>query len=84
MVEKNQAAVELGRLGGRARAERLTRDELSEIAKKGVKARMKKLTPEQRREVAQKAAAARWGKNKLSKNADNNGTIKSPPAGGKP
>jgi hypothetical protein len=43
--QKNPAAVELGRLGG----------------KKGGKARAEKLTPEQRREIAKKAAKARWG-----------------------
>ncbi len=43
---KNQAAVELGRLGG----------------KKGGKARAEKLTPEQRKEIARKAAQARWKK----------------------
>ena len=42
--EKNQAAVELGRLGG----------------KKGGNARAIKLTPEKRREIAQNAAKARW------------------------
>lgn len=42
--EKNQAAVELGRLGG----------------KKGGKARAEALTPEQRSEIAKKAASARW------------------------
>ena len=42
--EKNPAAVELGRLGG----------------KKGGAARAAKLTPERRREIARKAAAARW------------------------
>jgi len=41
---KNQAAVELGRLGGL----------------KGGKARANKLTPEQRKAIAQKAAQARW------------------------
>lgn len=41
---KNQAAVELGRLGG----------------KKGGAARAAKLTPEQRSEIAKKAAAKRW------------------------
>ena len=41
---KNQAAVELGRLGG----------------KKGGTARAAKLTPEQRAEIAKKAAAKRW------------------------
>jgi hypothetical protein len=43
---KNQAAVELGRLGG----------------KKGGKARAEKLTAEQRREIARVAALARWKK----------------------
>ena len=42
--QKNQAAVELGRLGG----------------KKGGKARAIKLSPEKRREIAQNAAKARW------------------------
>lgn len=44
--EKNQAAVELGRLGG----------------KKGGKARAEKLTPEERAEIARTAARARWKK----------------------
>ena len=44
--QKNPAAVELGRLGG----------------KKGGRARAEKLTPEQRSEIARKAARARWGK----------------------
>ena len=44
--EKNQAAVELGRLGG----------------KKGGKARAEALTPEQRSEIARKAARTRWKK----------------------
>lgn len=44
--EKNQAAQELGRLGGL----------------KGGKARAEKLTPEQRSEIAKKAAAARGKK----------------------
>jgi len=42
--EKNQAAVELGRLGGL----------------KGGKARAKKLSAKRRKEIAIKAAAARW------------------------
>ncbi len=42
--QKNPAAVELGRLGG----------------KKGGPARAKKLTPEQRSEIARKAAQKRW------------------------
>jgi hypothetical protein len=44
--EKNPAAVELGRLGGR----------------KGGKARAERLSPERRREIAKKAAEARWAK----------------------
>jgi hypothetical protein len=44
--EKNQAAVDLGRLGGL----------------RGGKARAEKLTPEQRSEIAKKAAQKRWGK----------------------
>jgi hypothetical protein len=43
-LEKNPAAVALGRLGG----------------KKGGKARAAKLTPEERSQIARKAAAARW------------------------
>jgi hypothetical protein len=43
---KNPAAVELGKLGGKA----------------GGKARAQKLSPEQRRAIAEKAARARWGK----------------------
>lgn len=46
--QKNQAAVELGRLGG----------------KKGGKARAEKLTPEQRSKIAKKAAQARWKKSR--------------------
>ena len=42
---KNEAAVALGRLGG----------------KKGGAARAAALTPEQRSEIAKKAAAGRWG-----------------------
>jgi len=43
---KNQAAVELGRLGG----------------KKGGKARAKSLSPERRSEIARQAANTRWSK----------------------
>ena len=45
-AQKNQAAVELGRLGGN----------------KGGKARAESLTPEQRSEIAKKAAEKRWEK----------------------
>ncbi|MGC2458271.1 MAG: histone H1 [Gallionellaceae bacterium] len=46
LPQKNQAAVELGRLGG----------------KKGGAARAEILTSEQRSEIAKKAALARWRK----------------------
>jgi hypothetical protein len=42
--DKNPAAVELGRLGG----------------KKGGKARAERLTAEERRQIAQQAASIRW------------------------
>lgn len=45
---KNQAAVELGRLGGL----------------KGGKARAQKLTAKKRSQIAKKAAEARWAQNK--------------------
>ena len=45
---KNQAAVELGRLGGI----------------KGGKARAESLTPARRKEIAQEAANRRWGQSK--------------------
>jgi len=44
--EKNKAAQELGRLGG----------------KKGGKARAESLSPEQRSEIAKKAAQKRWSR----------------------
>lgn len=44
--ERHNAAVALGRLGGR----------------KGGKARAAKLTPEERKEIARKAAQARWSR----------------------
>jgi len=47
-VEKNPAAVALGRLGGL----------------KGGKARLEKLSPEKRSQIARKGAKARWAKHK--------------------
>ncbi len=52
--------------GGRARAEKLSAEEQSEIGRKageiGGRARSKKLTARKRSEIAKKAAAARWAK----------------------
>jgi general stress protein YciG len=59
---KNPAAVELGSLGGKARAKALTREEMSEIARKAGKARKTKLPPAQRKRIARQAAQARWAK----------------------
>jgi general stress protein YciG len=67
-MRKNPHAVALGRMGGKARAEALTPEELANIGKKGGKkggkARAQALTPEQRSEISRKAAAARWAKRK--------------------
>jgi hypothetical protein len=84
--KKNPAAVALGKLrarkvsaerqreiasmGGRARAEAISEEELNRIVtkagKSGGKARAAKLTKEQRSETARKAAVARWKKQKGS------------------
>ena len=40
--QKNPAAVRLGRLGGKARAEKVSREKLSQIGRKGAVARWKK------------------------------------------
>jgi len=61
---KNPAAVALGRLGGRATAAQLSRDDYAELGKKGAKSRSETLTPEQRKEIARKAVLARWAKAK--------------------
>jgi len=62
--KKNPAAVALGKLGGRARAEKLSAERQSEIGRLagmvGGKRRAEALTPEQRRAIARKAANARW------------------------
>ena len=64
--KKNPAAVALGRLGGRARAEALSAERQSEIGRTagevGGKRRAEVLTAAQRKAIAQKAAKARWGK----------------------
>jgi hypothetical protein len=63
-TRKNPAAVQLGKLGGKARARKLSAEELSEIGRKGGeaggKARAEALTEKRRSEIAKKAAAKRW------------------------
>jgi hypothetical protein len=64
MARKNPAAVSLGRLGGKARAKKLSAEDLAEIGRKGGqvggKARAEALSKARRQEIAKKAAAARW------------------------
>jgi len=63
-MKKNPAAQALGKLGGQARAKRLSDDQLSEIGRKGAEARTSKLSPERRSEIATKAVQARIAKQK--------------------
>jgi hypothetical protein len=64
MARKNPAAVQLGRLGGKARAKKLSAEAQSEIGRKaglaGGKARAEALSEKRRSEIARKAAAVRW------------------------
>jgi hypothetical protein len=62
--KKNPNAVALGSRGGKARAERLTAEELSAIGKKGAKERLKSLSGSQRQEIARKAVKTRWAKSR--------------------
>lgn len=61
-MKKNKAAQELGKLGGKARANTLPSAELSKIAKQGGKARAASLTAAQRSAIARKAVEARIAK----------------------
>jgi hypothetical protein len=60
--KKNPNAVALGSRGGKARAERLSADELSAIGKKGAKARLRSVSSNERQYIARKAATARWAR----------------------
>jgi hypothetical protein len=66
MARKNPAAVALGRLGGMARAEKLSSERQSEIGRNaglvGGKRRAEALTAARRKAIAQNAAKARWAK----------------------
>jgi hypothetical protein len=63
MDKKNPNAVALGSLGGKRRAQRLTKEERSLIARKASRAAQKKVTPEQRRRWGLAGARARWKSN---------------------
>lgn len=58
-LKKNPHAQALGKLGGKARAERLSDAEITKIARKGGKARAAKLTAAERSRIAKLAVAAR-------------------------
>ena len=61
---KNPHAQALGRLGGKARAERLSKADIVKIASKGGKARAATLSADERRRIALLAVAARERKRK--------------------
>jgi hypothetical protein len=63
-TKKNPAAVVLGKLGGAARAKRLTKVERTEIARKGGAARAKKLSATERKRIAMLGVKARLAKRK--------------------
>ena len=60
--QKNPAAVELGRLGGKARAEALSAADRKRIAGEAGKKSREKMTIKRRTKIARKAARARWAK----------------------
>jgi hypothetical protein len=62
--KKNRNAQALGKLGGKARAESLSRAELTKIASKGGKARAAKLSSSELTRIAKLAVAARERKRK--------------------
>jgi hypothetical protein len=68
--EKNSAAVALGKLGGKARAEKAGSAGMAKAGRKGAKARAEALTPERRKEIARQAIAARWERVRAAKQAD--------------
>jgi hypothetical protein len=57
--KKNPHAQALGRLGGKARSERLTQTEISRIASEGGKARAASLSAAERSRIAKLAVQAR-------------------------
>jgi len=66
-TKKNPNAVALGKLGGKARAAKLSDAERSAIASGGGKARSKKLSASRRSEIALLAVAAREQKRRQAK-----------------
>jgi hypothetical protein len=62
--KKNPNAVALGKLGGKARAEKLSPEERSTIARKAGNARTTRLSPAERSRIAKLAVDARERKRK--------------------
>jgi hypothetical protein len=60
--KQNPHAVALGKLGGKARAAKLSATERSAIASKAGKARTDRLTPAERKRIAKLAVEAREAK----------------------
>jgi len=65
-TKKNPNAVALGKLGGKARAEKLSPEQRTEIARKAGLARNVKLSAAKRSQIAKLAVAARERKRKQS------------------
>ena len=62
VTKKNPAAVSLGKLGGKARAQSLSPAERSNIAQKGALARTRKLSRAERKRIAMLGVKARLAK----------------------
>jgi hypothetical protein len=62
MGKKVWTASEMGKVGGKRRAEVLTEKERRTIARKAGKARAASMTKQERKALAVKAAKGRWGK----------------------
>jgi hypothetical protein len=62
--QRQEVARAGGKVGGRARAAKLSKAERTRIASKAGAARTQAMTPEQRSQIARKAVEARWAKAK--------------------
>ncbi len=59
-MKKNPHAVALGRMGGEARARRLSKAERADSARKASEERWAKMSPDQRKQATEAARKARW------------------------
>jgi hypothetical protein len=69
--KKNQAAVELGKLGGKASAAALTDAQRKQRARNAALARSKKLSTQRLKEIARIGGLARAEKRRLEKKSQN-------------